>query len=182
MPGVAALPDGSLVAVFEGFWGAGWGAYTVNAATSEDGGASWARRQVAYAPPPGRDAGAPQVALCPGAAADAARACAVFMTNAPAGAPPPPCPAGATIVELCAPWAPGAGLNFSARGATVADVPTDSPTAYWPGLILDQAGGMLRATYQTPAGDAAITAGGLLGCAAAAPAGARLGSHGRPSG
>jgi len=176
MPGVAVLPGGALLAIFEGFWGpAGWGRFTVNAAVSADGGASWpgALRQLVHAPPAagGRNAGSPQLALCPAAAAAAAaqqqpqRLCAVFMDDEPA-AGAGPWPAGASVLASCADARGSAVGNWSAPRA----LPTATATGFWPSVLaLD---GALHAVYQTPAGaaqlvDAALDCGGGGGGAAA---------------
>ena len=153
MPGVAVLPNGYLLAIFEGFWGPdGWGHFTVNSAISNDGGATWPQemRQIVHAPPAGRslNAGSPQVAACPAAAGSAPELCSVFMSDEP-GAGVGPWPAGASILSLCA----QPPYNWSAAGPPQV-VPTDTATGYWPSLLAID--GALHATYQTPPGAAQL--------------------------
>jgi hypothetical protein len=134
MPGVVALPDGSLLVLFEGFWSGVWGAYTVNSARSFDGGGTWVQRRVVHAPPaPAQaNAGSPQAAACPG------KACAVFMTDeggAPGGAQ---WPAGAHAGLLCAPLDAAnvsAPIDWAAGGAP-ATVPAETPTVFWPSFFV----------------------------------------------
>ena len=68
MPGIAVLPDSSLIAVFEGFWTGVWGAFTVNCVRSFDGGVTWGQGEIVFAPPrnSGFNAGSPQASdsLC----------------------------------------------------------------------------------------------------------------------
>lgn len=160
MPGVARLDDGTLVAVFEGFRGA-WGSFSVSAAASSDGGATWpeSARAVVHAPPPGsgRNAGSPQIARCP---ASSDLLCFVYMTDEPrAGGAEDVWPAGASIASLCARWT--GALNTSSSAPAV--VATVTPTAFWPSLLATSAA-TLSAVYQTPGGDAELVDAGLAGC------------------
>jgi hypothetical protein len=63
MPGIATAPDGSLIAVFEGFWTGKWGSFTVNSVRSFDDGITWEQGTIVFAPPveSGYNAGSPQV-------------------------------------------------------------------------------------------------------------------------
>jgi hypothetical protein len=171
MPGVAALPDGSLVVVMEGFWTGVWGAFTVGLARSFDGGATWGQRTLVHAPPAGSNchAGAPKVAVCPPPSPGAGPATVVvgFMDDEPADGSGR-CPAvsvwpsnatlalKAAVVDASNASAP---LNFT--GSPLVRVPTVAPTAVWPALFADvtadgaagpaSAGaGALRIAYQSP--------------------------------
>jgi hypothetical protein len=145
MPGVAELPDASLLLVCEGFWGAaGWGHFTVNSARSFDGGRSWQQRSVVHAPPAGANAGSPQVALCGGAAP---AACAVFMSSEGGGGGGAPWPGGAHAAALCAPLDGGAAAVPWARAGAPRAVAAATATIFWPSLLADAAGA-LRAAYQ----------------------------------
>ena len=155
MPGVALLPDGSQLAVFEGFWGGAWGAFTVNSARSFDGGETWVQRQVVHAPPGGRaNAGSPQVALC-GAAG---KVCAVFMSSEGESSGEA-WPAGAHAGLLCAPLdAANASAPIDwARGGAPATVATETRFIFWPSLFAAQGGGA-QVAYQGSDG-AAYTSG-----------------------
>ena len=161
MPGVALLPDGSQLAVFEGFWGGAWGAFTVNSARSFDGGASWVQRQVVHAPPPRANAGSPQVALCGGAAG---KACAVFMSSEGEAPPGQAWPAGAHAGLLCAPLD---AANVSApidwaRGGAPTTVATETRYIFWPSLFAAEEGGA-QVAYQ--GSDGAAYASGADVCA-----------------
>jgi len=157
MPGVAALRDGSLLAVFEGFWSpAGWGHFTVNGARSFDGGATWPQRAVVHAPArAGDDAGAPQVAAC----ADG-RVAVVFMAGA-GGA----WPAGARLaVALGALDARNASAPLAFGAPAAAPTPGD---ALWPSLFADGGAAppndkrVVRAAWQGADGGAELAGGAV---------------------
>jgi hypothetical protein len=162
MPGVAALPDGSLLLVFEGFWSGVWGAFTVNSARSFDGGATWAQRRVVHAPPVpwAANAGSPQVAWCRARGA----ACAVFMSSEGGGAAGGSWPAGAHAGLLCAPLdAANASAPIDwARGGAPATVASDTRFIFWPSFLAVQGG--LSVAYQGD--DGAAYVGGSDVCAA----------------
>ena len=153
MPGVAALADGSLFAVFEGFWGpAGWGHFTVNGARSFDGGATWPQRGIVHAPAdPSANAGSPQVAVC----ADAQTVVVVFMSSEAAhrGAAWPDSAHVSLVSATLNASNASAPLAFSSQPATV---PTGGD-ALWPSLFVDAArAGATRAAWQTAAGAAEL--------------------------
>lgn len=154
MPGIVLLPDASLLAVFEGFWTGVWGAFTVNAVRSFDGGVTWTQGEIVYAPPRGSgfNAGSPQVAVCPGSGAVRV----VFMTSVPQTfprlGPPQAWPDGASLALSSSALShtnSSAPLNFSGAPAYV---PLMTPSAYWPSFLY--AGGGLAVVYQDTVGDA----------------------------
>ena len=169
MPGIAALPDGSLLAVFEGFWTGVWGAFTVNSVRSFDAGATWAQGLIVYAPPrgSGQNAGSPQVAVC--AVGGVVRV--VFMTSVLPAAPRAASrqAAAAGVFPSSGAWPDGAVLALSRAsldaanasaplnftGAALENVPLVTASAYWPSFLNDAAG--LAVVYQDTAGDAAMT-------------------------
>lgn len=163
MPGIALLPDSSLLAVFEGFWTGVWGAFTVNTVRSFDGGETWMQGEIVYAPPRGSgyNAGSPQVAVCPGSGAVRV----VFMTSVPAvqsgsrglAAAPQAWPNGATLALSSAALSranASAPLNFSGSPEYV---PLVTPSAYWPSFLYASSG--LAVVYQDANDDAALTEG-----------------------
>ena len=155
MPGVAELADGSLLLVMEGFWGPhGWGAFTVNAARSFDGGASWPQRQLVHSPAAGSNAGSPQVVAVGGGGG----ACVCYMTSEPPAGGGGAWPGNARLAAVR-----GAGGNASAPLAwgAPAGVPTLSATALWPSFFSGA-----RVAYQTEEGGAAVADGAACGEAA----------------
>jgi len=59
MPTVTTLNDGSLLAVFEGFWSGTWGKFTVNIRRSFDQGRTWEQPQIIHQSPQSHNSGAP---------------------------------------------------------------------------------------------------------------------------
>lgn len=151
MPGVAALPDGSLLLLLEGFWGGTWGAFTVNSARSFDGGLSWVQRQVVHAPPVGSNAGSPQVAWCGARGV----ACAVFMSSE--GASGQSWPAGAHGALLCAPLDitnSSAPIDW-ARGGAPTTVAAETQYLFWPSFFVGPGGASVA--YQGSDGAAFVS-------------------------
>jgi hypothetical protein len=67
MPGLARLPDNSIVLVFEGFWAHGMGHFSVQMRRSRDEGVTWDAGGVIYATSDrSANAGAPQIAVANG--------------------------------------------------------------------------------------------------------------------
>lgn len=164
MPGVIKLGDGSLLAVFEGFWGpGGWGHFTVNSARSFDKGASWVQRQVVHVPVEG-NSGSPQVGLCVGGGeggAEEPAVCTVYMSNEGGGGGGV-WPSGAHLSTICVqqPLAASEALNFTAGVPRVFH--TDTPEALWPAFVGGGGGDLFWLVYQTPEGAAAFNpAGGI---------------------
>jgi hypothetical protein len=125
MPGVAALGDGSLVAVFEAFRQPGVNnRFVVRAVQSTDGGLTWGNRHLVFAPAdPNRHAGAPQIATL----ADG-RLVVSFMTDD--GEATTAWPGGAATRVILSSGVPTAGtLAWATETITVAP-----PASYWPGL------------------------------------------------
>jgi hypothetical protein len=154
MPGVVALRDGSLLAVFEGFWSpAGWGHFTVNSARSFDGGATWPQRAIVHAPAAAAaNAGAPQAAAC----ADG-RVAVIFMTSEGGSGAGGTWPAGA---RLAAAFGAADAANASAPLAFSAPAAVPTPgDALWPSLFVD--GGAVRAAWQDAAGAAWVASDAL---------------------
>lgn len=137
MPGVAALPDKSLLAVFEGFWTGKWDAYTVNSARSFDGGQTWGQRQIVHAPSSSEfDSGSPQIALCP----SMSLVCTVYMSNEGSTSQEPPTawPNGAHLASNCAPLSTtniSAPINWASSQQMNLTTPT---SAFWPSFFLQQ--------------------------------------------
>lgn len=166
MPGVAALPDGSLVVVMEGFWTGVWGAFTVGLARSFDGGATWGQTTLVHAPPllSFCHAGAPKVGVCPPAAPGGPASVVVgFMDDEPAAGGSCPLvsvwPNNATLALKVAAMDvanASAPLNFTA--SPLVRVPTVAPTAVWPALFADYAsdGGASRSTHGGSAGGSGV--------------------------
>jgi hypothetical protein len=189
MPGIAALSDGSLVAVFEGFWGpGGWGAYTVNSARSFDNGKTWPQRAVVHAPVNSSyNSGSPQVAACTGSGGTGSKsrtstgtsstsstststravACAVYMSDEPAASDVtlPAWPSGAHVAAQCAILdAANSSAPLVWDAAPVRTVATATPTAFWPGLVVDGTAPdePLQVTYQDAHSGADVTTGPSL--------------------
>jgi hypothetical protein len=127
MPGVTALPDGSLVAVFESARQPGVNNnFVVRGVQSSDDGKTWTNRHIIFAPKnAARHAGAPQVtSLRDG------RVVVSFMTN--------------DGVNTTAAWPGGAETRIvvskTAAFRSVAWEPTTTTVAaaasYWPGLVI----------------------------------------------
>jgi len=76
MPSVTYLSDGSLLAVFEGFWAGTWGKFTVNSRRSFDAGRTWDDAQVIHISPSNKNSGAPWATTL----ADG-RTIVIFMTD-----------------------------------------------------------------------------------------------------
>jgi polygalacturonase len=153
MPGVITLADGSLFAVFEGFWGPYlWGHFTVNYARSFDGGLTWPQRAIIHAPSnTTSNAGSPQVALC-----SDSRIAVIYMSSEGGGG------GGSGGV-----WPSGAHLavSFSSLNPNNASSPlifsspsfvTTHDDALWPSFFADDAHGGLRAAWQTAEGASAL--------------------------
>lgn len=67
MPGLARLPDNSIVVVFEGFWAHGPGRFSVQMRRSRDDGVTWDSGKVIFSTAtPASNAGAPQVTVANG--------------------------------------------------------------------------------------------------------------------
>lgn len=135
MPGLARLPgDGSWVLVCEGFWSpAGWGRFTVNLAASRDGGRTFRAVGVVYAPVAAadgspRNAGSPQVQLCPGTNGTVAVS---MMTNDATAAPVPSWPGGAFSRVSVFDAAAAAGRSFPSAPQVQLGA---SDGTFWPGL------------------------------------------------
>lgn len=182
MPGAVELADGSILFVFEGFWGAGWGHFTVNSVRSLDGGQTWTDAAVIYAPPVASNAGSPQVGVCRSGAI-----WVVFMCNrrtvATAAPPYPtqarPRPASTRLAEPTPRWPDGAHiwacrsslnttrplqpLQWSAPQLLPSPDPTaPTDTALWPSLLHTPAPSPLLAlVYQTAGGAAVMSADSL---------------------
>lgn len=161
MPGVAPLPRAAgepvarLVLVFErptrGGAGAPFSNFTVQAALSSDGGASWGAPATVHAPADGAfNAGSPQVAMC----ADGRRAVAVYMCDegGPGGRWPD---AARAFVSYADVPAPGAPLVWGAGAA----LPTATASIYWPSLLRDGAAAV-RVAYQGSDGAAYVSGDG----------------------
>lgn len=165
MPGVAALPDGSLVMVMEGFWSGLWGHFTVNSVRSYDQATTWTDPVIVHAPSisSGANAGSPQVGVVPALAGSPglAAVCAVYMSSEPTPPAGIAWPAGAHIASQCLPLnasQPAATLDWAS--ATVRIVNTSSATAFWPSVFLDTTAhpaALLRVAYQTDSGAAMLT-------------------------
>jgi len=179
MPGVTRAADGTLFVIFEQLTFA-TNQFTVQSMRSFDDGLTWTQAATVYAPPQPYDAGSPQIILCP----VIARLQAVYMTNQPwdneeeEGGE---VAAGARGARLS--WPDGAHLelrstylngdNFSAPvtwNSSRAALPLATPTAYWPGFVLDISGvgrGVdgpmlsLRASYQGSDSAAYLSDGSL---------------------
>lgn len=190
MPGAAELCDSSVVLVFEAFLPGAWGAYVVNSARSFDGGATFPQRALVHAPlAAGRDAGSPQVGVCPASGA----VVAVFMSNEAAGlvdsgaaadrsdslAPPA---AGGAASTTPLRWPDGAHIAVVAAhvnatdasaplswGPASATLPIVTASAFWPSLFVEPFLHVLRAAYQGDDSAAYLAEGALLCPAAPAP-------------
>jgi len=148
MPGVVTLADGSLLAVFEGFWGPfGWSHFTVNYARSFDNGTSWTQREIIHAPMNSTsNAGSPQVALC-----SDSRIAVIFMSSEGGGGGGGAWPSGAHLSFSFS------SLNQNTSSPLIFSYPSVVPTqgdALWPSFFRD--GVDLRSAWQTADGAAAL--------------------------